>query len=548
MSVPATANFKKHPIKLREADIPSVVKSNRRKVEKVRLGNMISFPVQTVRSSLLPALKYGCRFYAKGNKRTVAKLAEETRVTENNDKLVNLLEVTPACTQKIMERKRDIVNVKSERLQQIPRILDMYGFPPMSHVAMPSLLTVSPSYLENKILIFKETGINYKNAILLNKFKKIMSKLISTLRNTGVLPRKVNVAQNYIDALAISDKETSFIQDVVPSDVENMELCQLRTLIMEAYLALVLNCDTKISQNIIQIYPTINMRSFCRIKATVEILKECFGFDCVKIQKNGYLILIPPDKLRILHSSIKTLADTPLVELALSCPKLLTQTPESLLQVERDCQLHGISMQQVAKFPEILHMSNSTVRHRLEELERNPELRVLKNHPRVSRLIYYQPTVKKRLQQLNSRPSSLNVLASEFKRYERFLGEKTRWNGSDIFLFLESRITGVNKTQSEYRKKLQVNPNWRSCSIKNMKEVLDFLQLEEKLDDSIIFEALSIVIYPVEKIKTAFQETISSREAQVTDRYFLNMVLYMMEKEKCFDFSDGVLSTGYTEL
>ncbi|CAG7826723.1 unnamed protein product [Allacma fusca] len=499
MSVPATANFKRHPIKLR-----SIV------------GHDF-----TVRSSLLPALKYGCRFYAKGNKRTAAKLADEKRVKENSEKLAKLLEVTPACTQRIMERNHDVVNVKPESLQQIPKILDMYGFPPLSHIVTPSLLTFSPLYLENKILIFKETGINYKNTFLLNKFKNIMSKRINN--------------------------ETSFVQGFISSDVENMELCKLRTLIMEAYLALALNCDIKTSQSIIKIHPGIKMRSFCWIKATVEILKEYFSFDGWKIQKNGYLILVPPDKLRILHSSIKTLADTPLVELALSCPRLLTQTPESLLQVERDCELHGIPMQAVAKFPDILNMSNSTVRHRLEELERIPELQVLKSHPRVSRLIYYQQTAKKRLQQLNPRPSSLNTLSADIKHYEPFLYEKARWHGSDIFIFLESRITGINKTRTEFRKKLQVNPNWLSCPLKNMKEVLDFLQLEEKLDDSIIFEALPIVLYPVEKIKTAFQETISTRQAQVTDRYFLNMVLYMMEKE-CHFSGDGVWSTSLIEV
>ena len=251
--------------------------------------------------------------------------------------------------------------------------------------------------------------------------------------------------------------------------------------------------------------------------------------------KHGYLLQSNPQSSHELLTSVKSLGGRPIIEIVQARPKILMSTVSTLQEIDILFDQHGISLEARRKHPEIYTLSVSTIRERLESLDTIPELIPLKTHPRVTRILYYHSKITKRLDYLKSidvTGVSLHTLTTDTDRFAKFieLGEMKN-KGADIVYFV-SNYLGMPK--KEVRKALMVHPHWLQVPPCFAKEVVHFLHATKGYSLKQIIVALPIVLYPMDKIILEIDRVLESREAAETDEFFLNMVLYFMEKNVHF--------------
>jgi hypothetical protein len=212
----------------------------------------------------------------------------------------------------------------------------------------------------------------------------------------------------------------------------------------------------------------------------------------------------------------------------------------SLREIDRLFDKHGIRNEARMKHPEIYTLSVDTIRKRLDSLETIPELIPLKTHPRVTRVIYYHTKITKRLEYLHSidvTGVSLHALTADTQGFSKFIEMGDMKNkGADISYFLANYL---NLKKKDVRKALTVHPHWTQVPPVFAKEVLEFLHETKGYSFKQITVALPIVLYPLDKIATEIEKVKDSGEAVETDEWFLNMVLYFLEKSVHFT-GDGI--------
>lgn len=231
------------------------------------------------------------------------------------------------------------------------------------------------------------------------------------------------------------------------------------------------------------------------------------------------------------------IGDRSLAEVINLRPKIIMSPLSALLEIQDLFTEHGITAEAISKYPEIYTLSPKTIRERLEEFNRIPEFTTLKSHPRVGRLIYYQNKVKKRLEYLQSAHqvfnSSLHILSSDTAHFERHLKHgELRTRGIDNVLFISNYL---DIPKSFVRDSMRIHPHWRDVSAVTLQAALNYLTKTKSYSLEQIKYGLPILLYPVDKIMANIRHVIETKEAVETDLWFLQMVLYFIEKNVHFN-------------
>lgn len=85
-------------------------------------------------------------------------------------------------------------------------------------------------------------------------------------------------------------------------------------------------------------------------------------------------------------------------------------------------QEFNISNESIRKCWDIFTLSSDTVYERLHDLDKIPEFKVLKSHPRILRLVHFQKKVVSRLnylQDMRVKCASLHILSSTRDQFEK---------------------------------------------------------------------------------------------------------------------------------
>lgn len=221
-------------------------------------------------------------------------------------------------------------------------------------------------------------------------------------------------------------------------------------------------------------------------------------------------------------------------------PKILMSAYDTLVDIEKSLQEHSISVESIQKYPEVFTLSASTIRQRLEEMDTIPEFQLLKNHPRVARLIYYHNKAKSRLQEvltMQLRVPSLHILSSDTKRFNKSIATGDfRLRGVDIILFLSDMLQTDRKL---VRKSLIRHPHWLHVPLVNIKSVLKFIQSVGSFTTSQLIDAIPLFLYPKEKVQIEIDNVLKSGDGKLEDKFFLQMVLYYLERS-CHFTGDAV--------
>lgn len=206
-------------------------------------------------------------------------------------------------------------------------------------------------------------------------------------------------------------------------------------------------------------------------------------------------------------------------------------TYDSLIDIENSLIKHQIPFESVHKYPEVFTLSATTIRQRLQEIDTIPEFQLLKTHPRVARLLYYQNKAKSRLDEFRNsqmRGPSLHLLSSDTKRFNKSVSSGDfRVRGVDVTLFL-SEVLKVDKQC--VRDSVVRHPHWLHVPLVNIKSVLKFLLSAGNFSSKQLIDAIPILLYPKEKVEEQMEKVLISGDAKLDDDYFLQMVLYYLER------------------
>lgn len=243
-----------------------------------------------------------------------------------------------------------------------------------------------------------------------------------------------------------------------------------------------------------------------------------------------------------------------LKNLADSRPKILMSSRESLLEIHQSLVDHRIPFEAIQKYPDLFTLSPITVRQRLQDMDNIPEFQILKTHPRVARLLYYQKKAKLRLDKFRTKrirlPSpSLHMLSVDSKKFNKSLSTgDLRVKGVDVMIHL-SDIFQVNKIR--VRESLTRHPHWLQISLVNMTSVLTYIKSVHTFSKDQLIDAIPILLYSKDKVEQEFENVLKSGEASHEDSYFLQMVLYFLERPSHFTgdavWGDNIVKHGDME-
>ncbi|XP_035709831.1 transcription termination factor 5, mitochondrial isoform X2 [Folsomia candida] len=409
---------------------------------------------------------------------------------------------------------------------------------------------MSPMATFNYIEIMKESLFTSVGLSQILNFSPLQKRSVELLHQMKVTPTPPEIVQSYFAVLEMkkNTQAEDSVWNALPHDMSRLTLKELRQIVMAQFIAWKLNCDPAEVHLVFPKYLRISHRCLNWIKQSLEILMEETTLEKDKILRHGYLLQANPKNTADVLRNIESLSGIPMEKLLHKRPKILMSSRKTLLEVESLFTQHGIPPDSLLRHPELYTLSANTLRERLEEFDSIPEFSVLKNHPRVSRLIYYQKKAKARVEyfrSINMTGASLHLLSLDKNKFKRQLekgGPRTR--GLDILTYLK---TYFSKTKKEIRQAIHMQPHWLNSSSINMKDSLQFIEEFKVFTKSQIFSALPIILYPRENLQQKFQAVLDSKEASLTDDYFLHMVLYFLEKSVHFS-GDGLWHRNSTQL
>lgn len=247
--------------------------------------------------------------------------------------------------------------------------------------------------------------------------------------------------------------------------------------------------------------------------------------------------------IKIVHS-ITSLGGMSLRTICQRRPKILMNTCESLLEIEKSLVFHNIPFESVQKYPEIYTLAPATIQQRLNEIDQIPEFQLLKTHPRIARLLYYHNKAKSRLEEFRSvqlRVPSLHFLSADTKRYQKSLrGGDLRIRGVDVMIYLAETF---NVSKKRIRESLTRHPHWLHIPLLTIQESLQHLRSIGNFTTNQLIDAIPLLLYPLEKVQKGIEIAKDVGGTYPEDPYFLQMVLYFIERSSHFS-GDAVWSNN----
>ncbi|CAL8094863.1 unnamed protein product [Orchesella dallaii] len=424
--------------------------------------------------------------------------------------------------------------INEERAQRVYRVLQEFELSSGAVRLYPELLLMNHGAVENYIRIMQESCFTDVREVFILRFRTVCKQSIKVLQNKALLPKIETVINRHCDELGETSEFAKYLIDTLPDDDKRITLFDLRSHILSAYFSKLSLGSHDENRNTFKKYPRLYYKSVNWITRTYKILTETFQFSNDKIRKHLYLLHTDPNNLQRL-TQIDTLGGMDMKELSNSRPKVLMSTYETLREIEESFVEHGISFEAIQKYPEVFTLSSTTIKRRLQEMDTTPEFQLFKSHPRVARLLYYQNKAKSRLEEFRTmqvRVPSLHLLSADTKSYNRSVSSgDLRVRGVDVLTFL----TDIFKVDRKLiRKSLIRHPHWLHIPLTNVCSVLTYIQTLHSFSEKQLINALPLLLYPVVNVEKEVKNVLSTGEAKLTDEYFLQMVLYFLERQAHF--------------
>ncbi|ODM99915.1 Diapolycopene oxygenase, partial [Orchesella cincta] len=466
---------------------------------------------------------------------SILELVPKEIQKRNCEVIANLLGINVEDVSRIPKKE-----ISEEKAQRVYRVLQEFGLSSGSVCLYPELLLMNHGAVENYLRIMQECCFKDIREVFIIRFRTVFKQSIKVLQNKSLLPKVEVIIDRHCAALGETTEFFKYLMDSLPSDEERISLFDLRSHILSAYFSKISLGTHDENQNTFLKYPRLYYKSVNWMTRTHKILTEKLGFSNEKqIRKHLYLMHADPNNLERV-TQIQTLGGMDMKTLCQTRPKILMSSFEALKEIEESFIEHGIPFEAVQKYPEVFTLSSATIKQRLEEIDTTPEFQMFKSHPRVARLLYYQNKAKSRLEDFRTmqvRVPSLHLLSSDTKSFNKSLSSgDLRIRGVDILTFL-SDVFQVDRKL--IRESLIRHPHWLHIPSNNIQTVLAYIQKLHSFSKEQLIDAIPLFLYPVENVEKEVENVLRLGEAKLTDKYFLHMVLYFLERQ-CHFTGDAV--------
>ncbi|CAG9854185.1 unnamed protein product [Phyllotreta striolata] len=459
-------------------------------------------------------------------------LCYNTNTNVNSQILTDLLGISHKEA-KLYIDKYKLFNKDGELLTQNIRICQSIGYRNKDILNSRSLLSVHPTELEQHYKALEEGGFSNITAHVLAKARTFMRRLIMELKGINLIPYSLNVSENLVsfieDKNIVTRMKTDYSDEILWKDVH--------LAVLKNYLMLRLDGTEEEIEKLLRIHTFVRNKSFRVIQKNIKIAEE-LGFGARKIIKHGYLLANCPSYTETTLRDLGDLAGMNMRQAMWQYPKLIMTPPRNIIKIYGILKEFDISDEIIRKQPNVFHMSPETVKLRLQEIEKCPDMKILFQHPKFLALVVHHNRAKTRLdflQQSQLRCATLSILKTNVRyEYEEYVKEGKDVNKvSDLLHYLE-RLFSI--TRHELKKKISRHPYYLQVPLKDMQTTYDYLLMNRFSKES-IYKIVYILLYPIDKVEKAHDELRNSSNynyKSLSQINKLNLMLYFMEKEYHF--------------
>lgn len=378
------------------------------------------------------------------------------------------------------------------------------------------------------------------------KFVTIMNKNVLMLKAHKYIDPEKDVPRCLAEILGIT----------VRSDIgESVSLNELRRTVLNIYLKDELGMSNEDITKLWKVYSRLRHRNFQSIVKMMDILLNDIHFSKERIINNAFVLYAEPENLTRLLQEVPRIGSLEIREILLRRPKIIMQNCDTILDTIGHVKSFLIAEESISSCLEILTLSADTVYSRLVELTHISEFNVLRDNPRVLRLIHFQNKALARLdylKKLKIKCVSLNVLSSSSEAFEKYAREgMDKTKGKDIVYYVAK---ACKMDVTNVRNILCRHPNWCHVPIITTKTTIDFLRYK-KFTMQEMAENIVLLLYPISRIEPKLNalmewkaESSDSNKisgvafSAISNSKLLALCLYFIESE--FHFSgDGIWDT-----
>ncbi|XP_012284844.1 transcription termination factor 5, mitochondrial [Orussus abietinus] len=454
------------------------------------------------------------------------------------DIFVNVLSVEPKKVSFIINRCVPLNEKSKQQVMTNLFICKKINLFQDRKVSSVKLFDMPPSTFEIRGLLLKELGVTDIEPLHMYRFAHCMKLPMSSFKKLANIPTSVNVCENLLSYLHKAPPEVPPLQQ--PDD---------NATVMDHYLHCIqyyLHWKFDLSESEVQKYFKISTlfryRSFNHMRAVVDLLIDEFHFSIEDIRKCVFLLGCHPEKLKYMLTEMERLTSIDIRTMFKNYPRVPVLRTEAVPKIFQILKSYDIPDSVIIKHPEVFLIPPSTLDLRLKYVFNSPKLCILRNNPKLLRLIYLYDTVMirlKYLEHLNMDYTSISLLISSNTTFSRAVstkGYKLTMEELTYYLTLEFEFD-ITYVQTKLRK----HPFWRYTSIPQIKETV--LYLKERFSPIDISKCVYIILYPREKVENALNvvERYDSTYgiASFTPSQVLSLCVYILERDHHFS-GDGI--------
>lgn len=457
-------------------------------------------------------------------------------ITETTDTLVKRLNISShASTCLALQLKLNDTEI--DQLKDTFSTLESLGYNSMEILNYPRILKRTKRKLHEEYSLFQEVGFSNLSLMTLSSFRKLINKKISWLKLSKYIPAHINVPETLVMYLHPKPIE-SFINDLTEEDI----LGQVLVSIIKRYLQWRLEASSDEIETFFRIYSAhIKYKSLRTICENIEIAVD-LGFTPRKLLGFGYLLGNDPTCPKEILQKMPNLAGADMRAMMRRFPKLVTIYPKQYTRIYKILKDEGIPDSTIQKQMNIFTLSPDTIQSRFNEISEIPEMNVLRQSPRILRLILHYNRAKSRLSfmhQLQLKCASMCLLEHDNEHYFNNHVRNTKDTNvlNDIIRLLKYLL---NSDAPEIEYNLKRHPYHLQVPLVNIEKTCKHMQ--RSFSNNAIIRVAPILLYPSEKIEVALNQIKSLTDlpqARLTEAKKLNLALYLIEKDHHFT-GDGV--------
>lgn len=356
----------------------------------------------------------------------------------------------------------------------------------------PAILKLKSNILENRFQCMHESGFKRIDLELLSKYLYIMNRSIKLLKTYDLIESDFNVGGQLVRLLNCPDINGEALVKEEDSLLKNRERLLIHYFQHKLKMDPV-QAETFKSNHVIK----IRHKSFDQLTKCLDLLVQEFRFGNKEIIEHPFLLTADPNNMAKLLFEVKTIFGRDVRDIAMNRPIFLMTNWKSILEIIELLEKSNIPNSSLHYLLTLFALEPETVSQRLEELQSIEELNVLKEHPQILRLIYYQNKALHRLgylKQMKVKCPSINVLSGHTEIFEKFVRSASDGSKSRQIIFYLSKLLDIG--EEDMKVQLNKHTQWSHISVLSLKNTVEYL-FDRGFDKPHLRENIIIVFYPM---------------------------------------------------